>query len=834
MKNLLTNNIFINGYANSESFKFLYSRDIANPLNSFSTDGSDLTIVILSYNRVSFTLRLIDSVLRHIPGFKGEILIMDNGSDPLQIKELETKADSINSIRIRIVKLDRNYGVAGGRNKAVEYISTEWFMSLDNDIYLVNNPLAAIKTCIETLGVQFLNVPLLQPDGFTIDAFGGNLWLEAYEDSYFISGTSTFRQIPLNNFPKMEAFLSTFLFGGASVINKKAFVEHDCYDANMFIGFEDTELSLRLLKKGIKIGNATTFSFIHAHEAPKTTVDVEAEKVRFSSNHIRDSGEYFKKKHGLIVWLPSVDQWIKDRFNELKIDGSETRVLLETENIVTVVDHTPESAPIEIFLDAIDPARENSEAILNNKTVNDLQNSVYELQQKIKKQEYELNTIKSSKFWRVRELWFRQRRRFGFRDDGFSFTLRNLLEYRKNKTEIPSGKPYDYSFFVKNTSIQPSKNNVMVFIPFMVVGGAETAILQVLKGFKKNKINVTLIVSAHPPANSGDTSEHFYNVCPDTYVLEDYNTLWNDTDSWRHWKQLTYELIKIRKINTVIISNSSFAYVLLKDLKQDFPHISVINPVYSTVGHMVDNIKYEQYIDLTVVENPLVEKYLVTEANREPQKVKRIENGVDTIKFTKAGKPELSINGFEIPPQKKIVTFLGRLSEEKGPDLFVKIASSLRDRDDLHFILAGDGPMSKEILDLISSENISNKICFTGFADSKKVLEITDLLILPSRMDGRPNNVLESLSMGVPVICSNVGGLPWIINEKNRTGVLCAAGDIEAFRNAIINLAENDALLKSRKESTRAYAVSQLCVSHMQAGYSNIVRKSTIKTEQTT
>ena len=131
----------------------------------------------------------------------------------------------------------------------MEFVKTDWFLSLDNDIYLVGNALPSIKNCIEKLNVLFLNVPLLQADGKTVDAFGGNLWIEPFEDAYFISGTSTFRQLPVSDIPKVDAFVSTFLYGGASVINKQAFLDNDGYEGNMFIGFEDTELSLRLTKK---------------------------------------------------------------------------------------------------------------------------------------------------------------------------------------------------------------------------------------------------------------------------------------------------------------------------------------------------------------------------------------------------------------------------------------------------------------------------------------------------------------------------------------------------------------------------------------------------------
>src|SRR5690606_39630491 len=95
---------------------------------------------------------------------------------------------------------------------------------------------------------------------------------------------------------------------------------------------EDTELSLRMTKKGIKIGNATAFSFIHAHEAPKNIADEDAEKARFSAKRIRESSNYFKEKHGLMVWKSSVGDWINERFKDLNLKNSN-----EWEN--EIIDH---------------------------------------------------------------------------------------------------------------------------------------------------------------------------------------------------------------------------------------------------------------------------------------------------------------------------------------------------------------------------------------------------------------------------------------------------------------------------------------------------------------
>jgi glycosyltransferase involved in cell wall biosynthesis len=219
----------------------------------------------------------------------------------------------------------------------------------------------------------------------------------------------------------------------------------------------------------------------------------------------------------------------------------------------------------------------------------------------------------------------------------------------------------------------------------------------------------------------------------------------------------------------------------------------------------------------------LVEAYLLKECKRSADKVKKIENGVDIYKYKPVPqkKENRVINGISIPDHKNIVSYLGRMSEEKAPDIFLKIANSMKDNQDVHFILAGDGPMWAQLMELMTSLNIDN-VTFTGFAESVEVLAATDILLLPSRIDGRPNVVLESLSMGVPVIASNVGGLPWIISAERKNGIICEAGNILEFKNAILDLCSDLNKLNEFKIKSRKYAEEYLDVKYMQSAYLNI------------
>jgi glycosyltransferase involved in cell wall biosynthesis len=141
--------------------------------DNIGVHGENLTIVVISCNRSALTVRLLDSLRKHIPDFKGDILLFDNASDRVELRELERKLAAL-PFRYRLFKSNTNYGPAGGRNRAMKEVRTEWIMSLDNDVYFTGNPLEICRRDISALGCKFLNIPLLSGDARTVFANGGS------------------------------------------------------------------------------------------------------------------------------------------------------------------------------------------------------------------------------------------------------------------------------------------------------------------------------------------------------------------------------------------------------------------------------------------------------------------------------------------------------------------------------------------------------------------------------------------------------------------------------------------------------------------------------------
>ncbi len=134
-------------------------------------------------------------------------------------------------------------------------------------------------------------------------------------------------------------------------------------------------------------------------------------------------------------------------------------------------------------------------------------------------------------------------------------------------------------------------------------------------------------------------------------------------------------------------------------------------------------------------------------------------------------------------PGEKIVTFMGRITIQKGPAYFVEAANMLLKRlPYVRFVMAGSGDMMNDIVDHAARLGITHKFHFTGFLDSDSVyqlLDVTDLFVMPSVSEPFGIAPLEAMQAGVPVIISKQSGVAEIVNFVYKTDFwdTCAMAD---------------------------------------------------------
>uniref|UniRef100_UPI00262F10AE glycosyltransferase n=1 Tax=Terrisporobacter sp. TaxID=1965305 RepID=UPI00262F10AE len=151
--------------------------------------------------------------------------------------------------------------------------------------------------------------------------------------------------------------------------------------------------------------------------------------------------------------------------------------------------------------------------------------------------------------------------------------------------------------------------------------------------------------------------------------------------------------------------------------------------------------------------------------------------------------PNEAIDNYDIDSNK--ILMISRLTKEKGVYEAINVMNDLREYN-LKLILAGDSPELKDIKAYVKSKSLDDIIYFTGWIDDdKKYTLFKDCFvsILPSHFEGIPMSILESISFGVPVIASRVGGIPEIISDNE--GYLHEAKNEKELRKLIIEMYEN-------------------------------------------
>ena len=136
----------------------------------------------------------------------------------------------------------------------------------------------------------------------------------------------------------------------------------------------------------------------------------------------------------------------------------------------------------------------------------------------------------------------------------------------------------------------------------------------------------------------------------------------------------------------------------------------------------------------------------------------------------------------------------------------VRIFARVRERIDARLVLVGDGPEYGKTRELVESLGMADAVRYVGVVDDvTPLLGAADLLLLPSETESFGLVALEAMASGVPVVASDVGGLPEVVLH-GTTGFLAPVGDVDVMAGYCLQLLENDAVLKRFARAARKRA----------------------------
>ncbi|HEU4966001.1 MAG TPA: glycosyltransferase [Candidatus Saccharimonadales bacterium] len=348
--------------------------------------------------------------------------------------------------------------------------------------------------------------------------------------------------------------------------------------------------------------------------------------------------------------------------------------------------------------------------------------------------------------------------------------------------------------------------NVLITIPWMTFGGAETLIYNYCREVK-DAYNLSFV--------TGLQSEHeweykFKEITPRIYHLT------NLFDDERMYMEFISNYIKTRHVDILHVIHNGFTFAMLETLKARHPKLKVIVTMFNDrVEYFEQSTKYEQYVDIFVSDNQKVtDHYKMLLNEGKPTRV--IPNGINCYdEFNprlfdrEARRKELGIVDDDLA-----VFFVGRLSTEKNPDVFLRSAATVLDKGTKHieFFVIGDGPMRPEIDALLNK--IDNKhIHYLGYqAKVAQFLCAADVFVLPSAIEGFPLSILEAMAMQAVVIASDVGAVAQVV-ESGKSGFVVTPGSADEIVESVLHLIGDKALMQTMKRAARQ---------EVEAKYSNL------------
>ncbi len=342
------------------------------------------------------------------------------------------------------------------------------------------------------------------------------------------------------------------------------------------------------------------------------------------------------------------------------------------------------------------------------------------------------------------------------------------------------------------------RKKILFYTDTPIHGGAERHMLLLARNLNKEKYQVALICSKY-----------------------------KQLDLWcKEWASNGFSVHRIKVVHKHDPRTLGQMKQILNREKPDLLHIHLWNPGACRYAFGAVNTKTTKILStehdpfpLTGLKNSFKKNCLkktdftiaVSDANREmllklyPQvknKITTVHNGIDLEEFRQplihfANQHRLMIRQklFNAGPQDFVIISVAALHERKGLkyllEAFAKVAEK---KENAKLAIVGEGPERKNLEKLIKNLRIDNKVVLTGVQNEiAKLLKSADLFVLPSIKEAFGLAVVEAMDAGIPIIGSNTGGIPEII-ENGKTGNLVEPRDAQGLADKILELMENPPL----------------------------------------
>lgn len=351
----------------------------------------------------------------------------------------------------------------------------------------------------------------------------------------------------------------------------------------------------------------------------------------------------------------------------------------------------------------------------------------------------------------------------------------------------------------------------IALVCYPTYGGSGVVATELAKGLAKRDHNVHMLSYSRPARLEtiySNISYHEVNIR--SYPLFEYPpyalALANQMV-----QLIQYESIDVLHVHYAI-PHATSAYLAKQIIGEKAEGMPVVTTLHGTDITLVgSDPSYKEVVDFSINKSDgvtAVSKYLKEETYEKFEIKKNIEvipNFIDLDRFQKSNKSHFK--KAICPEDEKVLVHVSNFREVKRVSDVIEVFARVLDEGiDSKLLLVGDGPDRQNAERRCRELGVCNKVRFLGKQDQvEEVLSIADLFLIPSGSETFGLAALEALSCSVPVISSDIGGLPEV-NIHGETGYTCNLADMDSMAHYAVQILTDEDLHKRLSKNARKQA----------------------------
>lgn len=337
-----------------------------------------------------------------------------------------------------------------------------------------------------------------------------------------------------------------------------------------------------------------------------------------------------------------------------------------------------------------------------------------------------------------------------------------------------------------------NKIKLLHLISRIDIGGAEKQLLNLVVNLDKEKYNIYVGYFQ----GKGELKKKFRDCRIQTNKFG-FIGLWDISILWQLYKDM-------RANRYDIVHTHGFKADLWGTIAARLAKVPVIiSTVHNQERYLINPIVkiLEKWIispidDTIIVVSEGVKRFLIKTCGIQEKKIKRVYYGIN-LGDIKIDKYKDIRQKFGIDRNAPLIGCIGRLIKQKGHQYLIQAAKMVMENfPEAKFLIVGKGRLEKKLKKLVKSLSLESSVIFTGFReDIYSIIDKLNLMVMPSIWEGFGLVLLEAMALGKPVVATNIGGIPEII-EDGKSGILVKPKDSKGLARAIIKLLQDTTLNK--------------------------------------